>query len=327
MTGGALQDWLAPPDPHHEPHKILIKRGVFVDPKRGDRAVPYKIYYPVAHSLDHLPVVVWSHGLGGSADGAAFLGRFVASHGYVVVNIQHAGTDSALWEGKPGHPWDIIRATEIRPEETIDRFLDVPFALDCLPGWAAENPDVAGHMNMSCLGMSGHSFGAYTTQVAAGQMFFDGREGGLRSFRDSRFRAAIAYSPMPACDTDTGAQFGHRAVYGPIAIPMMYMTGTLDISPLGGVMVEQREEPFMHAGAGGQHLVVLEGGDHMVFAGSRGKLAENPLRHRHEDIIKVLSLAFWDAYLRDDPAARAWLCGEGVRDYVGTDAKTNVRLR
>ena len=50
-------------------------------------------------------------------------------------------------------------------------------------------------------------------------------------------------------------------------------------------------------------MIVLEDGDHMVFNGSRGKLAANPKRDVHERIIKVLSLAFWDAYLKDDQAA------------------------
>lgn len=321
----ALRDWRTPPDPRHEPHKILISRGRFIDAARNDRAVPYKIYYPVARSLERLPVIVWSHGLGGAADGAAFLGRFVASHGYVVVNIQHHGSDSSIWEGKPGHPWDVIRATPITREVTLARFADVPFVLDSLPGWMEENPEVAEHMDLSCVGMSGHSFGACTAQMMAGQKFPDGR-GWLQSFRDDRFRAAIAYSPMPAHDDATGLGHDKGGLYGGIAIPMLYMTGTEDVSPLGGVTAAQREEPFEYAGAGGQHLVVLEGGDHMVFAGSRGKLAENPLRQRHEDIIKIVSLAFWDAYLRGDAAAREWLSGQGLRDFAAGDAKTSSRL-
>lgn len=320
-----LRDWRTPPDPRHEPHKILISRGNFFDAARNGRNVPYKIYYPVAHNLARLPVIIWSHGLGGAADGAAFLGRFIASHGYVVVNIQHAGTDSALWEGKPGHPWDIIRTATISREDTLNRFLDVPFVLDSLPGWADENPDAGRHMDLSRLGMSGHSFGAFTAQMMAGQAFPDGLGGLLLSFREPRLSAAIAYSPMPAHDADTGGEHRRREIYGGIGIPMLHMTGTEDISPLGGVSPKQREEPFAHAGAGDQHLVVLTGGDHMVFAGSRGKLAENPLRPRHEDIIKVASLAFWDSYLRDDAAAKKWLSGNGIRDFAASDARTNSR--
>jgi hypothetical protein len=98
------------------------------------------------------------------------------------------------------------------------------------------------------------------------------------------------------------------------------MTGTEDVSPLGGVTAKQREEPFEHAKGADQTLAVLEGGDHMVFAGSRGKLAENPLRARHEAIIKILSLAFWDAHLRDNRGAKEWLEGSGAKEFLGADA-------
>ncbi|MBI4030125.1 MAG: hypothetical protein HY370_00455 [Proteobacteria bacterium] len=315
-----------PPDPGHEPHKIMIKRGAFTDAARCGRSVPYKIYYPVAHNLGTLPVIIWSHGLGGTADGAAFLGRFVSSHGYVVVNIQHAGTDSSIWEGKPGHPWDVIRATPITRENTVNRFLDVPFALDALPKWRDETPEIGEHMDLSRLGMSGHSFGALTTQVLCGQAF-PAADGRLESFRDGRFSAAIAYSPIPAHDGATGAGRSPDDIYGGINIPMLHMTGTDDVSPLGGVTATQREEPFRHAGAGSQRLVVLEGGDHMVFAGSRGKLGEHPLRARHEEIVKIISLAFWDACLRGDPAAEEWLEGARVRDFCGGDARIALRAR
>lgn len=295
--------WRTDIDPGHEPHKILIKRDSLVDEGRGGRIVPLKVYYPVAHSLSHLPVIVWSHGLGGSADGAAFLGRYIASHGYVVVNIQHHGTDSSLWEGKPGHPWDVIRATPIPRSATIDRFRDVSFVLDRLPGWAAAYPEIAEHMDMDRLGMSGHSFGALTTQAMAGQMFPD-EAGALQSFREPRFRAGIAYSPVPIHYlTDAPA----ADIYGPIACPLLHMTGTEDESPVEGFGWERRRQVFDASGANPRYLVTLAGGDHMVFAGSRGKLAENPLRHAHEAVIKIVSLAFWDAFLRDDGAARAWL--------------------
>lgn len=302
----------------------MIKRGVFADAARGGRAVPYKIYYPAAHNLDSLPVIMWSHGLGGTADGAAFLGRFVASHGYIVVNIQHAGTDSSIWEGKPGHPWDVIRAAPIRRADTVNRFLDAPFVLDNLPGWFAENPEAGRHADLSRVGMSGHSFGALTTQVLCGQAF-PAADGRLESFRDDRFRAAIAYSPIPAHDGATGAGHSPADIYGNIAVPMLHMTGTDDVSPLGGVTAAQREEPFRHAGAGNQHLMVLEGGDHMIFAGSRGKLGEHPLRGRHEALVKIVSLAFWDACLRGDSTAEKWLAGAGVRDFCDGDARIETR--
>ena len=59
-------------------YRVLLKRGEFVDSDRDDRVVPYKIYYPVEHDLKKMPVIVWSHGFGGSRDGASFISRFIA---------------------------------------------------------------------------------------------------------------------------------------------------------------------------------------------------------------------------------------------------------
>ena len=131
------------------PHKVMIARDQLVDSSRDDRIIKIKVYYPSFNGASgaqaryggtKLPVIIWSHGLGGSVDGAAFLSRFIAAHGFVIVHVQHHGTDSSLWEGKDGHPWDIIRATHISRETTLNRFADVPFVLDQLPAWMAAHP-------------------------------------------------------------------------------------------------------------------------------------------------------------------------------------------
>ena len=290
--------------------RVLIHRGAFTDQSRAGRTVPFKLYYPDEDGSLPLPVVFWSHGLGGSREGAGFLSRFLAGHGYVVVHVQHPGTDSALWEGKPGHPWDVIRATKIPRKTVLDRYRDVPFVLDRLKDWAQDNPQIGQKMDFSRIGMSGHSFGANTTQILAGQQI--GR--GARAYRlhDPRFRAGILYSPIPAYNRDEGLE----TVYGGLSIPLLHMTGTKDESPLEGFGWERRREVFEHSGAPGQYFMALKEGDHMVFAGSRGKLGGNPLRETHEDLIRLTSLAFWDAYLRGDEVALAWLRDGGVQDWL-----------
>lgn len=309
--------WRQDIDPHHEPHRVLIHKGELVDAARGGRVVPYKIYYPVAHELDHLPVVVWSHGLGGSRDGAAFLARYIASHGYVVVHVQHVGSDSSIWEGKPGHPWDVIRATKIPRQASLDRFADVPFLLDHLEGIAAENPDIGAHMNPEIMGMCGHSFGALTTQVMAGQPF-PAQDGTLLDFYEDRFRAGILYSFVPI---DHVIDKSPAEMFGPMRLPLFFMTGTADENPITGQGYEYRMKVYEEAGCPEKHLLILKDGDHMVFAGSRGKLESNPKRHTHEDIIKVASLAYWDAYLRGDEAAKEWLTDGGIVPYLDGEAE------
>jgi hypothetical protein len=302
--------------PSAEPLKIIIARGDLADPSR-DRRIPYKIYYPAPETeTRNVPAIIWSHGLGGSRDGAGFLARFLASHGYVVCNIQHKGTDSSLWEGKPGHPWDVIRDTHIPRSAVLNRFRDVPFVLDHLDTIIAAHPGAGAAMDKTNLGMSGHSFGAMTTQVMAGQMF-PNEDGDLTSFREKRFRAGILYSPVPANNL-SGAQ--PTTIYGTIALPLFHMTGTADESPIERFGYKDRMKVFENSGRAERQLLILNDGDHMVYNGSRGQLEENPKRGIHEDIIKIGALAFWDSHLKNDDAARRWLTGGGFADWIGLEA-------
>lgn len=313
LTNTAL--WSADADPAIEPAQIAIARGEWIDTSRNGRKISYKTYAPVNRTDGPLPVIIWSHGLGGSRDGAGFISRFIASHGYVVVHIQHPGTDSTLWEGKPGHPWDVIRATHIPRRATLQRLRDVPFVLKQLPSL-----DIAPLMDMNRLGMSGHSFGGMTTQVMAGQR----RGYGARQYDlyEPRFKAGIVYSPVPFRDK---RGHGPESFYGGIRIPLLIMTGTDDDSPLENFGFKDRMEVFEHSGGPEQHLLILDKGDHMVYNGSRGKLEANPKRDVHEEIIKVLSLAYWDAYLKGDTAAKDWLTGNGVRAWLDTEATYTFR--
>ncbi len=298
-----------------EKHPVTIERGVWTDPNRGTllgegRPVPYKIYIPQGIE-GKMPTIIWSHGLGGSRDGAGFISRYVASYGFVIVHIQHKGSDSGLWEGKPGHPWDVIRNTHIPRKATLQRLLDVPFAINELQKMNLPQAD------LSSLGMSGHSFGAMTTQTMAGQRRGLGRR--LYDLFEQRFKAAIAYSPVPVM-----YKAGHEMAdfYGGIRIPMLYMTGTEDSSPVNAeITYKTRMDVFEHSKGPEQHLLILEGGDHMVYNGSRGQLADNPKREIHEKIIKLSSLAFWDAYLKGDEAAKEWLNGGAFENWLGAEAE------
>ncbi len=303
--------WNQTISPDVEPLQIMIARGEWFDVNRNNRKIAYKTYCPADGIGAPYPVIIWSHGLGGSREGAGFISRFIASHGYIVVHIQHLGTDSTLWEGKAGHPWDVIRATHIPRHATLQRLKDVPFVLSQL-----KTLPIAPMMDMSKIGMSGHSFGAMTTQVMAGQRRGYGRR--QYSLHESRFKAGIVYSPVPFRKKK---QHSPRDFYGGIKIPLLMMTGTDDASPVENFGYQERVEVFTHSGGHDQHLLVLEGGDHMVYNGSRGQLDANPKRDLHEQIIKILSLAFWEAYLKDHQDAKNWMTGDGVISWLATDGQ------
>ncbi|MBX9939371.1 MAG: hypothetical protein K2Y32_08970 [Candidatus Obscuribacterales bacterium] len=68
---------------------------------RRNREIPVKIYMPKQSSAA-APVIVFSHGLGGSREAAVYLGEALAEHGYVSVHIQHPGSDESLWKTGDG---------------------------------------------------------------------------------------------------------------------------------------------------------------------------------------------------------------------------------
>ena len=312
--------WRGNIEPDLYPLKVMIERDTLIDSARDDRPVKIKVYYPIledAHDKDArnaparlrannkgLPLLIWSHGLGGSVDGASFLSRFIASHGYVVLHVQHHGTDSSLWEGKPGHPWDIIRSQKIDRAATLNRFQDTPFVLDIFPKWLNNHPTIEAVTDLTTMGMSGHSFGSLTTQVMGGMMFPD-EKGILRRNRDTRFKAGILYGPSPIDHIGLDAP---EDVYGSIDMPMLHMTGTDDSSPVENWDYKKRLDVYNNITKAKQYLLIINDGDHMVFNGSRGKLGKNPNREKHENIIKFVALAYWDAMLKDDKDALNWLC-------------------
>ncbi|MEO0017875.1 MAG: hypothetical protein RLZZ522_1158, partial [Verrucomicrobiota bacterium] len=67
------------------------------DAKRA-REIPLRVYLPAATAP--APVVLFSHGLGGSREGSSFLGQHWAARGYVAVFLQHPGSDEAIWKGQ-----------------------------------------------------------------------------------------------------------------------------------------------------------------------------------------------------------------------------------
>jgi dienelactone hydrolase len=286
------------------PYRVLLKRGAFVDSYRGGREIPYKVYYPIEHGLDKMPVILWSHGFGGSRDGAAFISRAIAAQGYIVVHITHRGTDSSLWEGKGGHPWDVLRNIELTNAMLINRIYDVPFVLDRLEEWARDGHEIGQYMDLSRVGMSGHSLGAITTQALVGMMMPDDDDN-LMDLREDRISCGIAYSPVPMIYLSDAPP---EALYGSIDTPLLHMTGTEDDSPLDKrIDYKARFVVKDYAGNKEQYLQVLDGGDHMIYNGTRGKLARNPRRDEHEALILEAVFAFWQAYLRGDEGALAWL--------------------
>jgi predicted dienelactone hydrolase len=269
------------------------------DTKRN-REVPAKLYLP-KNSTNPCPVIVFSHGLGGTWNGYEYLGRHWASNGYAAVHLQHHGSDDAAWRGS-ARPLESVKAATLNVQNAIDRPLDVSFVLDQLTDFNGQGGALHHKLDLQRVGVAGHSFGAFTTLAIAGQRIGP-RE---RSLADPRVQAAIAMSsPVPRRPSDRS--------YSQIKIPILHLTGTEDVSPINDTTAQDRRVPFDLISGAPQFLITFNGGDHMVFSGtSRGQrnAAQDAQMH---DLILRSTTAFWDAYLRGDAKAKAWSTQEFSR--------------
>src|SRR5438552_33183 len=111
------------------PLPVEIVRYDWLDGKR-DRKVPVKIYFPKTGD-GPFPVIIFSHGLGGSCEGYEYLGRHWASYGYVSVHLQHLGSDQAVWEnGGVAEVMPNLRRAAVNLANATNRPADVSFAID-----------------------------------------------------------------------------------------------------------------------------------------------------------------------------------------------------
>jgi len=267
------------------------------------RDIPVRVYLPAAAAA--APVVLFSHGLGGSRENNAYLANHWAARGYVVVAMQHAGSDESVLKG--ARPLQRIAALKkaASAENLMRRLDDVRSVLDELTRWQSENGHpLRGRLNLTRIAMSGHSFGALTTQGVSGQRFpiF----GTTRT--DSRIKAAIILSPSAPHGGDA------KRAFGDVTIPWLLMTGTKDVAEVGDATLEDRLAVYPAlSGKGDAYELVLDGAEHHAFGDSpqrQGQSARNPAHHR---AIQAISTAFLDAHLREQSAARGWLRSEDAR--------------
>ncbi len=260
------------------------------------------------------PVVVFSHGTGGSREGYAYLGQFWASYGYVCVHPQHAGSDSEIFKGN-ANLLDAVKKAALNPMNAVDRPKDISFVLDQLAALNKDHATFKGKLNLDAVGLAGHSFGAHTTMVIAGQSL------GNLAVKDKRIKAIV---PMSAAAPPANLE---RA-FADIKIPTLLMSGTLDDSPIGGTKAKDRRIPFDNIAGVDKFFINFEGGDHMIFSGRfvKGSKDQRKMDAEFQRCIKQSSLAFWDAYLKKDGAARAWLSGKGLAEYLGKLATVEIKL-
>lgn len=291
-------------DPLAVSEKEIVSKTFDVTDAKRDRVIPLRIYFP--ETTNPAPVVFFSHGLGGSRDNNPYLGNHWAKRGYVVVFVQHPGSDEAVWKDAPKAGRMAAMSTAASGENLVLRAQDIPAVIDALTRWNSESDHpLHARLDLKKIGMSGHSFGAVTTQTLAGQTLALGQV----SYGEPRISAAIMMSPSPPRAGDPAKAFS------PIKIPCLLMTGTEDGSPIGNTTAEDRLNVFPHLKKADAWQVVFDQATHMSF-GERVQAGKTNEPTRYHRAILALSTAFWDAQLRGDIAALTWLQGPEARSVL-----------
>ncbi|MCG9895390.1 MAG: hypothetical protein MH204_07940, partial [Fimbriimonadaceae bacterium] len=311
LAGSSLQARYDPMESTTIPVTILERDA---RAKGSDRKVPLRIYFiPPAErhrgQAPGLPVILFSHGLGGTNRLNSFLGEHWARRGYVAVFMQHPGSDESVWKGLPMREVMPAMRRAASGANLALRFQDVRTTLDALAGWNGSWGDLGGdelgaRLDLTRVGIGGHSFGARTAQGMTGQS-----AGRLASATDDRIDAALILSPSPG-NGDPKRNFGG------VKVPWMLMTGTEDVSPIGGETVASRLTVFPALPETiDRYQIVFDGADHGAFtdAGRAGVAPRSPRVHK---AMTALSTAFFDAHLRQIPEARAWLFSPATKVFM-----------
>jgi predicted dienelactone hydrolase len=275
----------------------------WTDPVR-QRSLPLRLRLPPGDRP--VPLVLFSHGLGGSVEAGTLWAQAWAASGIATLHLQHPGSDRAVFlRGAQA-----MRAAATG-EQLMQRVADVRFVLLELQRRQADEPEFLARLRLTTIGLAGHSFGAHTTLAVAGQRA--GRAGAL-DLSDPRPRAFAAFSPaMPDFPSETAFEAMRR--------PTLCLTGSLDGDPLAppgsgdrAARGDWRRAVFDALPAPDKAELWLADADHMTFGGqmleSFGFIerqrpdAARAQAARHRALIAEVSTLWWRAQLLDDAAAR-----------------------
>jgi len=328
------------PDASFGPYPVGIRTLELIDASRpsadgkGNRPVTVEVYYPttlaaidgvprdvasvlgiplietpayrdVAIAAGPFPLVLFSHGNNGIRIQSFYFGAHLASHGYVVASPDHHGNTFVDTLG------GVVDANVVN-----NRPRDMSFVLDeLLARNAAPGNFYSGTIIPEQVGMSGHSFGGFTTFAMAGG-----------ATRDARIKALFPQAPAAVFMDE---------YFAAIDLPTLIVGGSIDETT---GFAENQLRPFtaLPSGAAVVGLAELRDAGHFTFSdfcevprellSFLGGFDEAclprhlPWRHAH-DITNLLALRFFDATLRGDSEALALLDPEmlaGIEDLTYT---------
>jgi predicted dienelactone hydrolase len=301
------------------------------------------IYQPRRWPAGKTPVVIFSHGLGDAPAAAQEEAAHLASYGFVVAAPQHPGSDSVQKDAFiAGTSKELYQINDF-----LDRPRDVSFLLDELERRNAT--DFEGRLNLTQVGIGGHSFGGYTALALAGATIdFDylatacnrrfrylnvslllqcdalklPRE--AYNFRDPRITAVIIKNPV------------NSSVFGPqglaqVDIPVLVASGSHD--PATPAVFEQFQT-FPWFTVQPRYLVLMEGQAHIDISDLDVGLAQmlNSIEgltlapsEQLTEYAKALSVAFYETFVARKPDYQLYM-RSAYADYLSQNQDFKIYM-
>ncbi len=270
------------------------------------------------------PVIIFSHGAYSSAKVYFPLADFWASHGYICILPNHADSLVFTTRDDSNDPWSGPQDYGVWGKPTTqgtwkpiwsERARDLMFLLRNPDLIEKAIPALRGRLDLKHIGVGGHSLGAFAAMLACGTVVDIPGIGPNQSFTDPQVHIAAALLISPQGRGQQGLRDGS---WDKLTLPTMVVTGEYDV----GVNAEPptwREEPYLLSPPGGKYLLFVAGANHNSYFGQHIEQKDSnlPLQRKGETdrlmgerIVRdtqTVTLAFWDAFLRDDPAARQFM--------------------
>ncbi len=290
-----------------------------------NRSLYVNVYIPQTFREGKTPVIIFSHGLASRPEDYAQAIEHLASYGFLVAAPQHPGSDTQYLQGMLGGYYRNI----FDGNEFINRPKDISFVIDELARRNASQ--FQGKLNLTNVGVAGHSFGGYTSLAVAGaQIDFDNLAqdcnrpySGINiaillecralelprkvyNFRDERVTAVFAANPV------NRSIFGEKGL-SKISIPVLLGSGSYD--PAANPIFEQAI-PFTWLKTPDKYLAMVEGQAHVNFteldAGMQKTLESVvditlPDQNLIEDYAGALLVSFFEVYIADNEKFRPFL--------------------
>jgi len=305
----------------YQARKISLR--VKASPKPVDVYLPRRSYLPFASTAADTPTVIISHGLGSDRATYAYLGTFLAEHGFAVIAVEHPGSSADQFDALISGRTNLV----VPNAEFFNRPLLISDVLDELQSRVTSDKNLGG-IDFNNVGIIGQSFGGYTALAVAGAPInFDSLrencppdlifnpsvllqcqalnlatpETHSVSFKDPRIRAVVAINPMDSVilGADSLAQ---------IEVPILIMAGSADtIAPA----LPEQVRPFTWLADVDRYLLVMEGGTHFSTLGTSGRETFDlpasvigPDPAIAQSYTQKMSLAFLSVYLSGDQRYR-----------------------